>query len=83
MQTRTEKDAEKSQQLSNEFQELRSREAVAMKEIESRDLQCQQLVQKLTTTEHVLEATQAESDVRKERYVYVFFLEKAAQYMSY
>lgn len=54
-----------------------------MKEIESRDLQCQQLVQKLTTTEHVLEATQAESDVRKERYVYVFFLEKAAQYMSY
>ena len=69
MQLRGEKDEERLQQLTSDLQELKSRETVALKEAEDHEARCQQLLQRLTTAEHALELTKAESDVRNDKYV--------------
>lgn len=69
LRSRGEKDAERLQQLTSDLQELKSREAVALKEAEDHEARCQQLLQRLSTAEHALELTKAESDVRNDKYV--------------
>lgn len=43
---------------------------MATKEIEVREAQCQQLLQKMSAVEHALEVTKAESEIRNDQYVY-------------
>ena len=67
LQLRSDEEAERRRQLNDELRELKAREAVAVNEVQGRDVQCRQLSQQLTTVERALESTKAESDARNER----------------